>query len=397
MELEENMVQEDGTYYRFTFISSCPVAWGGSEELWFGAAKSLLSRGHALNVLKTKVDYDLPQIRQLKSMGCMVHDLLRVRMRVLKRVFNFIAPERFQLDRKKQSLIYAALHLKSYRPDLVIISQGDNFEGLIFTRLCRRLKIPYVLISQKVTEFDWPDDEFRPLMHAAFKKAVKCFFVSRHNQRLTEAQINDVITNAEVVWNPFMVPDEGPLPWPSAEDDRFNLACVARLFLRDKGQDILLHVLAMDKWKSRNLHVTFLGEGHNKESLMWMAKSNGVENVSFPGHTSDVQSVWRTHHGLVMPSRSEGLPLSLVEAMMCGRPAIVTNAGGNAEVVEESSTGFIGATSIPDFDAALERAWQRRYEWQKMGELAAKRIRDLVPPDPSKVFADELLRIVRSA
>jgi glycosyltransferase involved in cell wall biosynthesis len=396
MALAEDEIQEDNTSYRFTIISSCPVTWGGSEELWFGAAKSLRSRGHALNVLKTRVDYKLSQIQHLKAMGCGVHDLYTERLSVFTRAFNLIAPERLQLDRKKQTLIYAALHLKFYQPNLVVISQGDNFEGLIFTKLCRKLKIPYVLISQKVTGTDWPDDEFRPHMHAAFTCAVKCFFVSRHNKRLTEMQINDVLTQAAVVWNPFMVPDEGPLPWPTVENDQFKLACVARLFVKDKGQDILLNVLAMDKWKNRNLHVTFLGDGHNKQSLIWMAAHMGVKNVSFPGHTSDVQKIWRTHHALVMPSRSEGLPLSLVEAMICGRPAIVTNAGGNVEVVEEQSTGFIGSDSIFDFDAALERAWQRRNEWQKMGELAAKRIRELVPKDPSKEFADELVQIARS-
>lgn len=96
---------------------------------------------------------------------------------------------------------------------------------------------------------------------------------------------------------------------------------------------------------------------------------------------------------MILPSRAEGLPLSLVEAMMCGRPAIVTNVGGNAEVIEDRVTGFLAAPAEDDIDAALDAAWERRHELREMGLLAASRIRELVPPNPAELFADMLLEI----
>ena len=71
----------------------------------------------------------------------------------------------------------------------------------------------------------------------------------------------------------------------------------------------------------------------------------------------------------------------MVEAMMCGRPAIVTDVGGNAEIVEDDVTGFLAASATEDgMDEALERAWQRRHEWHDMGRQAAICIREQVPP-----------------
>jgi glycosyltransferase involved in cell wall biosynthesis len=119
-----------------------------------------------------------------------------------------------------------------------------------------------------------------------------------------------------------------------------------------------------------------------------------LEQVTFCGHISHVADVWKTHHLLVLPSRYEGLPLSLVEAMLCGRAAVVTDVAGNAEVITDNETGFIAeAPTVLHLDSALERAWNRREEWAAMGAEAARRIRRQMPRDPVGIFTDTLLRL----
>ena len=76
-------------------------------------------------------------------------------------------------------MVYLALEQLRYRrPDLVVISQGDNYDGVHFGRLCLALKQPFVLICQKATDYFWPRDEARPSMRAVFEGAVECCFVS---------------------------------------------------------------------------------------------------------------------------------------------------------------------------------------------------------------------------
>ena len=79
---------------------------------------------------------------------------------------------------------------------------------------------------------------------------------------------------------------------------------------------------------------------------------------------------------------------------MCGRPAIVTDVGGNGEVVEDGITGVIASSAtVPALDEALERFWSMRTQWKQMGAAASERIRQLVPPDPGAALADHLLQI----
>jgi glycosyltransferase involved in cell wall biosynthesis len=113
------------------------------------------------------------------------------------------------------------------------------------------------------------------------------------------------------------------------------------------------------------------------------------------GYEPNIESIWAAHHALILPSRGEGLPLALVEAMWCGRPAIVTDSGGNAEIVEEGVTGFVADwPNTKAINDALERAWQRRGAWCEMGMAAAEEIRKRLPDDPVGKFCDNLLSLI---
>ena len=125
-----------------------------------------------------------------------------------------------------------------------------------------------------------------------------------------------------------------------------------------------------------------------------LARRLGIaDRVVFAGFVA-VEDIWAANHALVMPSRYEGLPLAMVEAMLCGRPVIATDVAGHREVVEDGVTGFLAdAPTTPSFAAALERFWERRGEAEAIGRAGARRIRELVPSDPIRVFSDKLKKL----
>ena len=378
----------------FLFLSSCPEAWGGSEELWCATALRLATAGHRVHVIKSLVDFEHPRILELISKGVVVEDYWNLPVpRLAKWPRRLLLPSvRERLNNFAYNYLYDVIG--KFKPDMTVISQGENFDGLHFIGACLHRMVPYAIICQKASDIHWPADETRPFMRRCYFDAKACYFVSQHNRNLTETQIGGRLLNAEVVRNPFLTPVDEPLPWPDAQSGELRLACVARMFVAEKGQDILLEVLSSDKWKQRPVSVNFFGKGIHTEALQQMAGLLGVRNAHFPGFSRSVVDIWANHHALVLPSRAEGLPLSLVEAMLCGRPAIVAPAGGVHEVLDDNETGFIAAGPSPQaFDEALERAWQRRDEWQAIGRLAAERVRGFVPEEPGDVMTSKILRL----
>jgi glycosyltransferase involved in cell wall biosynthesis len=95
------------------------------------------------------------------------------------------------------------------------------------------------------------------------------------------------------------------------------------------------------------------------------------KHVLFCGVTNDIRSIWKEHHMLILASRLEGTPLVLMESMLCGRPAIVTNVGGNADWVLNLENGFLAlAANVDLLNYSLEEAWTNQDKWQEMGKNA---------------------------
>ncbi|HYX30116.1 MAG TPA: glycosyltransferase family 4 protein [Pyrinomonadaceae bacterium] len=366
--------------------------WGGSEELWSATAAVLASEGHRVTIFKSGVD-GFDRVRRLRELSCGVRDLTRFPL-MPRRLFTFVESLSLRASYGHETVRLLIGLAGRRRPDLAIVSQGGNYDGYLLAEVCRRLRVPYVILSQKASELYWPSDAQQKTIAAVYRAARACFFVSEHNLRLTEEQLGFPLPDATVVRNPFLVSWEPRADWP---DDRkeMRLACVGRLYPKEKGQDLLLRVLARPRWRERSLSVTFFGEGLQRASLERMAGNLNLTNVSFAGLVRDVPAIWTAHHGLILPSRCEGLPLVLVEAMLSGRVPIVTNVGGNAEVVGDGITGYLAAAATEDaLDEAMERAWNERHRWREIGAAAAARIRTLVPREPERCFARRLVELI---
>src|SRR6266542_3745013 len=369
--------------------------WGGSEELWSATAAVLASDGHRFTVFKSGVDDSAPRIRRLRELSTRVRDLARFPL-MPRRLFTFVRSLSSNATYAHEILRLLIGLTLSRRPDLVVVSQGGNHDGYPLAEVCRRLRVPYAIVSQKASELYWPADWQQKTIAAVYRSARACFFVSEHNSRLTEEQLGFPPPRAAVVRNPFLVPWEPRTDWP---DDRhgWRLACIGRLHPKEKGQDLLLRVLARRRWRDRPLSVTFYGDGLQRASLERMARNLGLANVTFAGFVRDVPAIWSGHHGLILPSRCEGMPIALVEAMLSGRVPIVTDVGGNAEIVDDGATGYLAAAPTEDaLDSAMERAWNERHRWRDVGAAAAARIRTLVPREPERCFAEQLIELARS-
>ncbi|WP_348260859.1 glycosyltransferase family 4 protein [Telmatobacter sp. DSM 110680] len=247
-----------------------------------------------------------------------------------------------------------------------------------------------MIILQCNSELMWFEKNSVDKAVACYTGARSVFCVSQGNLDLLRLQVGEPLPQGELVWNPYNVSSERIAPWPT-ENDLLRMACVARLDPAAKGQDLLLKVMARQEWRERPIEVNFFGEGPYDLALRRLASLLQIKNVRFRGHVNDINAIWNEHHILALPSRYEGLPLALVESMWCGRPAVVTDVAGNAELCVDGVTGFVASSaSLSSFAEAMERAWAARTEWKRIGDAARARVETLVPEDPVGVFSDRL-------
>jgi glycosyltransferase involved in cell wall biosynthesis len=373
---------------RIAFYSTMGgMPWGGSEELWSRAATILLERGHYATISYKRRKQLVPQLAQLQKCGAEVY--WRSRMGVGRSLRKLMKKFRFEYQPCMKWLKYA-------RPDFMLISVGYHVDDLSVTQTCRSLGIPYGLLVQAASPHQYIEPHRFEDHRAAFAGAARCFFVSHQNREVLEQNLALDLSDAEIVDNPFQVSLEAAPAWP-ANEKLWKLACVARIHFQSKAQDILLRVMRQPKWRSRPLQISLFGaDGGNLRQVEELIALHGLhKQIVVGGYANNIEHLWREHHALVLPSRFEGNALAMNEAMLCGRMPIVTNVGRVSELVDDNRSGFIApAATVELVDEALERAWQRRHEWQAMGQLAAATIRQRHSLRPAEDFANAVLAAV---
>jgi len=148
-----------------------------------------------------------------------------------------------------------------------------------------------------------------------------------------------------------------------------------------KGTDILIRAAA--RVCEQFPRAVFLVVGRANDSdyfrgLQELTSSLGLSrNVRFLGLRNDVISILKTSDVFFLPSRSEGLSNALLEAMACRLPCVVTEVGGNAEVVDNGRSGFLVPSENPEL--AAERIMELLRDpngARRMGEVGRKIIED---------------------
>jgi len=374
---------------RLLFVTAMTgYPWAGSEELWGRAAMHLVGQGHEVSALVPRWPQLAAPLERLRAAGAVVRMRAAPRFGLAHRAVAKLG--RLLGPREPEDFRW----LRSQRPDLVCVSNGNYFDGLPYMQFCAEAGLPFASIVQANGECLWPHDDLADRILAAYRRARRTFFVSHANHRLMERHLGAAVEGGEVVRNPFNTAWDAPSDWPP-EDGVTRLACVARYDPSAKGQDLLFEVLAAEPWRSRPVTLSLFGAGPMERSMRRLVTRHGLDDkVTFRGHVSDIRGIWSGHHALVLPSRYEGLPLALVEAMICGRPSVVTDVAGNAELLEEGVTGFVAAAAtVRHLGEALERAWARRADWREIGRAARDAVRRQVPEDPALVFARRLVEV----
>ncbi|THU41529.1 glycosyltransferase family 4 protein [Niastella caeni] len=363
------------------------VPWGGSEELWYTSALEAIKRNYEVGVFVYKWDEDPLPIKNLEEKGAMVFKRPRFSS-FGKRLINWVSEK---LHISKPNSLNPYKEVVSFNPDIIIITDGIYYtaDDPWLRSTLKNFKKKYIIVSQGNGPYFKPQDRAETI--TLFEDAKYVMFVAEQNRRLTFHQLAYELSNSFVIQNPVKLNIFEPIPLP-AVNTTIHCAAVGRFLVSDKGQDMLVAMMAEPYWKNSNIIIHLYGKGEDAAYLTDLIKYyNVAEKVIIEPYT-DISSIWQKCHCLLMPSLLEGTPLTLLEALVLGRVCIVTRVGGNDEWVIDGVNGYIvEAPTQSMFSEKLKQAISEKEKWPQIAAEAHRSVMAKLDKNPGITLLDKAI------
>ena len=366
---------------------------------------------YTATVLSHICQFHLPYLRELQAQGCEIHVAARDNLSEknglrLQYVDRFIQIP-FQRSPKSPE------NIKAYRQLRSLISQ-EGYDlivcntpvGGIVTRLAARAA------RHSGTRVVYIAHGFHFYQGAPLKNWLVFYPIERIMSRLTDLIVTITQEDFSLAQEKFHCPAahihgigvSNQRYHPATEETRrtlreaeclapndFVILCTGELN-RNKDQETLLRAAALLKGQIPNLKILLAGNGPLENQLKSLSKALELDStVRFLGYRTDLERVVPMVDAVVSCSRREGLPLNVVEAMLCGQPVIAAENRGTRELIQNGKTGFLFCAG--DFNRLSELLQQLYQGIALQKHLGQAALSNAMPYTVSEVI-NELLPIL---
>jgi glycosyltransferase involved in cell wall biosynthesis len=160
-----------------------------------------------------------------------------------------------------------------------------------------------------------------------------------------------------------------------------------------KGHDTLLHALARLQLEEARVTILIAGDGTERANMERLAYDLGLTTamVRFLGFRTDVADLLAASDFFVLPSLTEGLPLSILEAMTHGLPTVATAVGGIPELILHGQHGLLVPVQSPvELAEAIAQIAANPEERRALGRSAYTRVRETFSFEQMTELYDDL-------
>ena len=246
-----------------------------------------------------------------------------------------------------------AREIASFRPDtlLAYFAYPYGFAAVMFGA---RFRIPVVVSCRggDINHMTAPRLQGRLIVRSL--RACRRVLVMSEDMRARVLDLGIEAARVDVLGNGIDAARFAPADRTRAREelgipvDARVLVCVSRLSA-EKGIDVLVDAMARINDPSLRLYV--VGDGVEKQALLARAANTGVAGrVTFAGTRphGEIPRWLAASNVAVLPSRTEGMPNAVLEALASGRPVVATAVGGTRELVHDPALGRL----VPPEDAS---------------------------------------------
>lgn len=295
------------------------------------------------------------------------------------------------ITRHFQQMFQLRRRVKEINPDLVISFQTNQNALAVYATRGRHIP---VIISERGD----------PYVYHNIVAKIKTWVINHaeggvfQTHKAMEYYGKGLQSRSRVIYNPCPTQVIERPEWGKRKNE---IAYVARFDIQQKRQDVMVKAFAKVVEKHPDVQLVFYGKGEpDMTTIKEMVKSLGIENnVRFEGLVTDVLDKIKDAKMFVLSSDYEGLPNSLIEAMVAGLPCVSTDCspGGARELIEEGINGkLVPRGDVEALAQAIIFMLDHEDAAERMG-AEAQRITDRLNPD--KIFRqwnqyiDEILTI----
>lgn len=175
--------------------------------------------------------------------------------------------------------------------------------------------------------------------------------------------------------------------------DAFLVGWVGRM-TAVKRTDLVVRVLRRLVDRGVDAHLLLVGDGPDRDGLERYAHELGViRRCLFLGYQEDVAPYYEAMDALLLPSVNEGTPVSVIESLAAGRPAVATRVGGTPDVVRDGVDGFlVDSDDADDLAARLAELAADPARRARMGASGRERVLERYAVDRLVDDVDALYR-----
>jgi len=274
---------------------------------------------------------------------------------------------------KYLSAIFSSV--SKYKPDIIHSHGSIDFDffaflAVIFFRAKLVISRP-IMITEDITMSAKYRIIFRLLDFIFLRWSSKLIAISKKQMEVWKKEMHWLPkSKMKIVYNGVDLKRFYPTPFPNLEKIRFGI--IAQL-TPVKGHTTLMDAAYRLKERGYNFELRIVGDGPLRKELEDYSEQRQLkEIVKFTGHIERVEEMLREIHVVVLPSAREGIPVSLLEAMACGRPVIASHVGGCSEVVHNGLNGFlIPRSDVEALIAAMLKFLDNPSLVEEMGKQSA--------------------------
>lgn len=232
--------------------------------------------------------------------------------------------------------------MKRLAPDIVVLSQGDikvSSIGLLAAKRAKRHTISYIPLARKTNSRFWFTSAFHDIIDRYLYRLPDEFVTISEGvkeelrQRGVRAPVSVVHNGIELDGSKIGDRPQNRGTYGFSEDE-YIVAVVGRIVFGQKGQDLLVDAAAGFREQLKGIRFCVMGDGPDEQKLRRMIhERNLVKWISILPWSWDVASLYSAADMLLIPSRFEGVPLVMLEAMWRQLPVVASDVDGMADLL----------------------------------------------------------------